>query len=372
MLTQTSIAYLYPSKIPVYIFEDMASIKQRYRIVYARTLKLYRGIDNLLQFTVLNQEQKPVDLRTSIGIDNIVMSQGGQGLRYSVGDMLTVKGGDAVTPAIIEVLAVDPIQGKITDYALHTPGIYTRTPKIENNKVLGGSGSGAAFNLFADTLETLIVEFNLLRDDDNSVFHSVPVTIVDAEKGIVEITIAEGELDLIKHMRCYYSLAYRKNIIDPYRSMYVNDNFDARGELQILAGHYPTHEPSVLLQLIGPTHLTADPFYPAGGPLVPPGAVYYVASPLIMDAKYKRSNTLHTAQFNFGNGFTGAIKIRATQDPIALVNGNTSTGTWAVVGIYEFEDQVNSTYVNLEGVFTAIRFDVLHLNGSVPKIYYRN
>ena len=35
---------------------------RRYPIVYAKTLKLHKGVDNVIQFQMINQEQKPVDI----------------------------------------------------------------------------------------------------------------------------------------------------------------------------------------------------------------------------------------------------------------------------------------------------------------------
>lgn len=58
---QTINAYLYPNVIEVQ-FLDQEIITTRNRIVYARSIKVYRGIDNAIQVIVKNQDQKPVDL----------------------------------------------------------------------------------------------------------------------------------------------------------------------------------------------------------------------------------------------------------------------------------------------------------------------
>jgi hypothetical protein len=54
-------AYLYPNRIPVTLDLD-ATLTTRNKTVYARTVKLHRGIDNTLVFTVKNSDQKPVSL----------------------------------------------------------------------------------------------------------------------------------------------------------------------------------------------------------------------------------------------------------------------------------------------------------------------
>lgn len=55
----TSVYYYTPRQIVVYFSGNSA---RRYQLVYAKNLKLNKGVDNKLQFQFLNQEQKPVDI----------------------------------------------------------------------------------------------------------------------------------------------------------------------------------------------------------------------------------------------------------------------------------------------------------------------
>lgn len=51
-------SYLYANKVDV--FSDLGSWQtERYRKVYQRTLKIYRGVDNPIDFQVRNSDQKP-------------------------------------------------------------------------------------------------------------------------------------------------------------------------------------------------------------------------------------------------------------------------------------------------------------------------
>lgn len=54
-------AYLYPNRIEVQAEVD-PTITTRNKIVYARTVKIHRGIDNTVVFNVKNSDQKPVNL----------------------------------------------------------------------------------------------------------------------------------------------------------------------------------------------------------------------------------------------------------------------------------------------------------------------
>jgi len=57
-------AYLYPNTAVVQVF-DPAIFTTRNRQVYSRPIKVYQGIDNPIQVTVMNQDQKPVNLTGS-------------------------------------------------------------------------------------------------------------------------------------------------------------------------------------------------------------------------------------------------------------------------------------------------------------------
>ena len=58
---QTIKTYLYANLVEVQ-FWDPTIFSVRERIVYSRPVKIYQGIDNPLQVTVKNQDQKPINL----------------------------------------------------------------------------------------------------------------------------------------------------------------------------------------------------------------------------------------------------------------------------------------------------------------------
>lgn len=59
---QLNPVYLYPNKVNVYLNLSSAWQTERYRNVYNRTLKLYRGGDNRVDFQVKNSDQKPIEI----------------------------------------------------------------------------------------------------------------------------------------------------------------------------------------------------------------------------------------------------------------------------------------------------------------------
>ena len=59
----TITSYLAIQKIPVEVLDySDPTLKTRNRVVYARPIKVYQGIDNPIQIVVKNQDQKPANL----------------------------------------------------------------------------------------------------------------------------------------------------------------------------------------------------------------------------------------------------------------------------------------------------------------------
>lgn len=58
---QLGSVYLYPNRIDVYANVDLW-VHERYRKVYQRNLKVYRGVDNRIEFRVKSSDQKPVNI----------------------------------------------------------------------------------------------------------------------------------------------------------------------------------------------------------------------------------------------------------------------------------------------------------------------
>ena len=67
---QTISVYLYPNQVQVYTNSFAEPLSERYRRVYNHNLKVHRGVDNKLDFRVMNSDQK----KTNIGTASVVFS----------------------------------------------------------------------------------------------------------------------------------------------------------------------------------------------------------------------------------------------------------------------------------------------------------
>ena len=266
---QTLNCYYYPNAVVVQVNVD-PTITLRNRVMYQRTLKLYKGIDNIVRFTFKNSEQKPVN---------------------------------------------------ITGWA---------------------------------------VNFNITSDEEGTIVVTKPVTTIDALKGIITVNVSD--LDLVDLNNEYYN--YSLSVTDPNgieQVIYTDDNYTARGEVQIQAGHYPTFLPSINASL--PTNSNSS----------------VITSSVVADTKSRQQSAHHTAQFYF-NDFSGTIAVQATLDslpPNGATSGNVSL-SWSTIGGLTYVNQTTPDYYNWDGVYTAVRFIIApdiplapNVAGSVTQILYR-
>lgn len=70
---QTILGYLYDNIIVVQLVDD-ASLFERNEVVYARGVKIFKGVDNYIQLQFKNQDQKPVDM-TNRSIEFFLLDQ---------------------------------------------------------------------------------------------------------------------------------------------------------------------------------------------------------------------------------------------------------------------------------------------------------
>lgn len=78
---QKVLTYLYPNRIQ--ILADVTSFNVEYTNVYQRIVKIYKGIDNVIEFDIKNADQKRIDLATLDNIQMNVMDAAGNALENS-------------------------------------------------------------------------------------------------------------------------------------------------------------------------------------------------------------------------------------------------------------------------------------------------
>lgn len=118
MSAQTPV-YLYNQRQYVVLLELSASAKIRYETVYAKELILNRGVDNVLEFALMNQEQKPVNITGKEITARILNYDGSEILiQKACTPILPVTG---ITSLIITAEELDSITHQQCYYSLEIP-----------------------------------------------------------------------------------------------------------------------------------------------------------------------------------------------------------------------------------------------------------
>jgi len=111
-------SYLYPNR--VILIADLAGFNVENTVVYAKTVKIYKGVDNVIQFDIQNADQKRLDLVTNAPVTGIkmnVMDMGGKALPNSPYTVTptAVKG---VASAIIPIADLTDIADQNLQYSV--------------------------------------------------------------------------------------------------------------------------------------------------------------------------------------------------------------------------------------------------------------
>jgi len=122
-------SYLYPNRVQ--IIADLAGFTTEYRQVYARTVKIYNGIDNTVQFEIMNTDQKRLDLTQYTGLTLNIMDYSDKAVasysltNTSIQGIATAK----ILNSDIENLQLQKLKYTITGSDLHGNAVlfYTDT-----------------------------------------------------------------------------------------------------------------------------------------------------------------------------------------------------------------------------------------------------
>ena len=105
-------SYLYPNRVQLLV--DLAGFTVEYKNVYQRNVKIYQGVDNVIEFDIKNADQKRIELVTDPVVTDIVMNvmdQAGNALPnspYAVTPSTTIKGIAVVTIPSADLADIQP------------------------------------------------------------------------------------------------------------------------------------------------------------------------------------------------------------------------------------------------------------------------
>jgi hypothetical protein len=154
-------SYLYPNKVDV--FSNLGSWQiERYRKVYQRTIKAYRGVDNRIDFQVRNSDQKSQNITGSTVVFNM-FTQNTQELVISRECTIV----DAVSGKIFVNLTENDLQS--LSFGFYNYSLYTVSSLGIKTPLYGDSQFGAIgqleviANVYGEVVPTeVITTFNVI------------------------------------------------------------------------------------------------------------------------------------------------------------------------------------------------------------------
>lgn len=112
----TSVYFFIPRQTVVL---NVGSSPRRYQTVYAKNLKLHKGVDNRIQFQFLNQEQKPVDVTDKEITIRIIDGSGTTTLiKAALSAVLPLNG---IMELILPSAALEDINAQKAQYSIEIP-----------------------------------------------------------------------------------------------------------------------------------------------------------------------------------------------------------------------------------------------------------
>jgi hypothetical protein len=128
-------SYLYPNRIE--LLADLAGFTTEYTNVYQKIVKIYKGVDNVLEFDIKNADQKRIELNTTPSITDITLNlMDASG--YAVGTyQVTPTATKGIATVTIPSIDVENIKHQFLKYSV------TATKDSANIPLYGDSRFGA-------------------------------------------------------------------------------------------------------------------------------------------------------------------------------------------------------------------------------------
>lgn len=284
-------SYLYPNRI--ILLADLAGFTVENKVVYARTVKIYQGVDNVIELDIQNADQKRIDLTTLKDIEVNVMDQSGNALDTSPYYPTLTTVATATNASVTATFG----QGTTTTITMPTAnitGTFCVSYQLTGTGIVGPVlVSGISSDIDSATT-TLTVTFQ-----NQTVAAASGLSISNIVKGLATFTIPEDDLDELDEQNLSYSVTaldqFGNNIM-----LYNDSQFGAVGTLQLIGNAMPTfRDDRVYDEFVGEINFMGN--VTNHTPAIP--CKFYEANP----TEYMSFDVVL-------NNFVGTVYVEATED----------------------------------------------------------
>jgi hypothetical protein len=224
-------SYLYPNR--VILLADLAGFTVENKVVYAKTIKIYQGVDNVIEFDIQNVDQKRLDLTTLSNLKVNIMDAGGKALVNSPYSM------NLVTSATATGATVNATTGQATTTTITVP-----TANIS------GNGFAVGYLITGTSIKGTVTVSSISADIDSStttitvtfakqtVSIATGVAISNVVMGLAKITIPIADLSGLSDQFLIYS-ATALNSSNNTVMLYNDSQFGGSGTMQFITKASP-------------------------------------------------------------------------------------------------------------------------------------
>jgi len=304
---QKNFTYLLKNKI--IIVADIAGLVTEYRPVYQKSIKVSKGIDNVLEFEVKNHDQKPISL----------LNYTPKFVAYDENKVMVLEKDGAVLDDVVEksVSTTQSEAGTTLEFT-STTGIAVGqrvTGTYIKDKTLVSAISGNTVTLNKSTSSAIASGTDITFQ-----------TLI--KKGAFTITITENDLLNIDSQYLSYAV-YLADANNTKTLVYTNTDFTSNHNIYVDDNTFPGPADTYSVSAFTDQYTEAINAQPA----------------------LNGNTALHTAAV-YTDSYVGDVKVQATLD-----NQITSDSNWSDVATLSFDGtETEPKPVNFNGVFNYIRF----------------
>jgi len=227
-------SYLYPNR--TILIADLAGQLTENTVVYAKTIKIYQGVDNVIQFDIQNADQKRLDLTTFTNLQMNVFDQGGKALTTTPYPITVYTG--ATTAATASVIAPYPVlpvgTTTITVPTSDITGAFVLTQQITGTGLVGPVVISKVARNIDSNLTTLTVTF-----PSQTVTGQTGIAIQGILNGLSQAVIPAADLDSYDYQTFQYSVT-ATDALGHNIPLYTDSRFSAVGKLELVQSAVPT------------------------------------------------------------------------------------------------------------------------------------
>lgn len=234
-------SYLYPNR--VILLADLAGFTVENTIVYARTIKIYNGIDNVIEFDIQNADQKRIDLSTLGNIEMNVMDMAGNALPespYPVTPLLNT--GGSATNATRYATAGQATSTTITALTANITGSFVAGNTISGTGIIG-TVLIKSLDYDIDSATTIITV--TFKKQTLAVGTGLTIQNISSPlKGLGTVTIPADDLVDLVDQTLRYSVTALSGGNDIM--LYCDSRFSAVGTIELIGNAMPTIKDDVI------------------------------------------------------------------------------------------------------------------------------